>query len=450
MKDYILPKGTEPIAEIIKALIDSSKRKCNIGRFNKLEDYFMNKETVSREAPHRLLTIVNHARYIVKVNIGYLLGSPVEYMVTKDYNIQPVIDEYRRQTIGDLDMSLAKDCSIFGRAYERVYSNEDARAESAIVDPRHIIMVYDDTVKHNKMFAVIYTPAIDNSGKEIADSYKLTILTGDKIMQRTLDGKGLTGSEDEPHVFGEVPVVEYLNDDDMVGDFEPVITLIDAYNILQSDRVLDREMLLDAILAFYGIDFTPEQKKDLQEGRMLSGIPQDAKIEYIIKNINEADADVLRKTLAGDIHKISMTPDMSDENFAGNSSGVAIQYKLLAFENNAKSKERHFERGLMERFRLYNNFLATKSKMKNVPNEEVDVTFKRSLPQNDLETSQIINNLHGIVDDELLVGQLSFVRDSKETVAQAAAEEVDKKTDDKMSGNEITDQNKTNSSQDES
>ncbi|MBR0457720.1 MAG: hypothetical protein IJJ26_00650, partial [Victivallales bacterium] len=32
---------------------------------------------------------------------------------------------------------------------------------------------------------------------------------------------------------------------------------------------------------------------------------------------------------------------------------MAISYKLLAFDQNIKNKERYFERGLMERFRLY-------------------------------------------------------------------------------------------------
>ena len=55
-----------------------------------------------------------------------------------------------------------------------------------------------------------------------------------------------------------------------------------------------------------------------------------------------------------------------------------------------------------------------------VPTEEVDAIFKRNLPRNDYETSQMILNLQGIVDKELLVSQLSFVRDSKETVELAA------------------------------
>ena len=54
--------------------------------------------------------------------------------------------------------------------------------------------------------------------------------------------------------------------------------------------------------------------------------------------------------------------------------------------------------------------------MSIVPNEEVDVVFKRNLPSNDFEISQMINNLTDLVDKETLVGQLSFIKDASEIV----------------------------------
>lgn len=425
-KVYYLPKGTEPTAQVIDNLLNGKIRKKQIAHYDKLEAYMMNEAVSSRPAEHSLLAITNFARYISKTNVGYLLGNPVQYLVADKYDIQAIVDLYRRQTIGKLDVELATDASVFGHAFERIYTDENTDSWSTRVDPRNVILVYDDTVKHEKMFAIVYMPSYDENGEEISDQFEATILTPTMIMERTLKNGELIGDEkdDAPHSYGEVPIIEYQNSSDRIGDFEPVISLIDAYNILQSDRVIDRERLVDAILAFYGSDFTEEQRKELKDSRIISNIPEGGKIEYIIKNIDEADADVLRQTIATDIHKISMTPDMSDDNFAGNSSGVAILYKLLAFEQHIKDKERYFEDALMDRLRLYNNFLVAKSSMTNVPTEEIDAVFKRALPQNDLETSQMINNLvgAGIVDKETLAAQLSFVQDAKETVALAEAE----------------------------
>jgi len=71
---------------------------------------------------------------------------------------------------------------------------------------------------------------------------------------------------------------------------------------------------------------------------------------------------------------------------------------------------------------------------------DIDVVFKRSLPQNDYEQSQMINNLVGLVDKETLVAQLSFVNDAKETV-ELAKEEADNQLSNALLDNEITDKN---------
>lgn len=442
---YTLPKDIEINGEVLKTLITSKIRKADISHYNRLEAYYSNEAITSREAPHELLAVTNHARYISKTNVGYLLGNPVSYSATEGLDIQKILDAYKKQTISNLDTELADHASIFGHAFERIYVDEEKTVESAKIDPRNIILVYDNTVKHNKLFAVIYSNSADSKGNTADGQYDVTILTKSKVIEGTLKDSVFTHNPEVEHAFGEVPVIEYLNGNDRMGDFEPVIPLIDSYNIIQSDRILDRERLVDAILAFYGVQFSREQQEQLKDSRILHSLPADANVEFITKSIDEADAEVLRAAIKEDIHKISMTPDMSDENFAGNSSGVALLYKLLAFEQHVKEKERYFETGLMSRFRIYNAFFGKISNMSIVPVEDVDAIFKRSLPQNDLEISQIINNLTGIVGKETLVSQLSFVRDPKEEIKLAESEKPSAPFafNQLMAGAEIEDKNKT-------
>ena len=422
---YTLPKDTEINATVIKEAIDYNEKRRE--RFDTLDRYYIgDQDILHREKPdllHNNKVMINHAKYIVDTNVGYLLGNPVEYQASNKINIDAVLDCYKKQTMNDNDSEIAKNCAIFGLQYEYVFANESAEPESAILDVRNTIIAYDNTIKHNKMFAVNYRPIFKKPTDTDPEYYDVIFVDNKVVRNYRLKGDNLILDKEDSHAFKEVPMIEYVNNKDYLGDFETVVSLIDAYNLIQSDRVNDREQLVDAILCFYGMKFTPEQMAELKEHRMISNIPMDGKIEYLIKTLNESDTDILRKNIENDIHKISMTPNLADENFANNSSGVAISYKLLAFDQNIKNKERYFERGLMERFRLYNNFLNTKSSMPIVPTEEVDAIFKRNLPRNDYETSQMILNLQGIVDKELLVSQLSFVRDSKETVELAAKED---------------------------
>ena len=416
---YTLPLGAELTGEILSGFIEEHLNQ--IKRYDFLASYLDGMPpSMVRKAPNDILAVHDFAGYIVELNSAYLVGNPVQYQSEK--NIDAVKDAYKLQTISDLDSELAEDCSIYGKAYEVVFANEESELISAKLNVRNAFIIRDDTFLHKPMYAVSLTPRLDKEGNVLQGCYSITVWDSEKIKQYDLNGLALTLTEEQQHYFGKVPVIEYVNNRRHRGDYEPVISLIDAYNILQSDRIIDREKLVDAILAFYGVSMSEEDRERLKQGRTIT-LPADAKGEYIIKNINETDADVLRATIAKDIHKFSKTPDMTDENFSGNASGVAISYKLLPFEENCKTKERYFERGLMERFSLYNRFLNVKSKMEVVSTADVDAIFTRSLPKNDLETSQMISNLQGVVDTPLMISQLSFVRNGDETYEKAKEED---------------------------
>lgn len=425
---FQVDKETEISAALIKKAIDFCLEQKE--RYDRLDNYYGGQHDILlRNKPDEVLmnnkVLVNHAKYITDVATGYLLGNPVDYQVNDGIDIEPILDAYKAQTMENLDFEIAKECSIFGHKYEYIYSNEDAEPRSVALDVRNTLIIYDNSMVHNKMYGLHFRPVFDESkkGNKNPDHFEVLVGTKSEVIKYELKGDGLTEVSREQHFFDDVPFVEYKNNGELSGDFEPVMSLIDAYNLIQSDRVNDREQLVDAILCFYGMTFDQEQMAQLKTYRALSNIPADGKVEYLTKTINEGDVDVLRKNIEQDIHKISMVPNMSDENFVGNASGVALRYKLLTFEQMVKNKERYFEKSLMERFHLYNNFLIRKSEMAEVPVEEVDAVFKRNLPSNDLETSQMIVNLRGLVDDELLAAQLSFVDDASETVAIAKEEE---------------------------
>lgn len=436
---FSVQPDTKLDAKLVKDAIDWNEKYRK--RYDKLGNYYLGEQDIfGREKADEQINnkvMINHAKYIVDVNTGYFLGSPVDYQVDEGVDIQPLLDNYRRQGIASLDVEISKDAAVYGMAYEYVYADEQARPNSVKLDVRNTVIIYDNTMVHNKLYGINYRPIFEKPTDVVPKYFDVIVATKTHIYKMELRGNGLKEISAEAHAFGDVPILCYKNNNELQGDFEPVISLIDAYNLIQSDRVNDREQLVDAILCFYGMRFDAEQMDELKIHRALSNIPADGKVEYLTKQVSEADADVLRQNLEKDIHKISMCPNMSDENFVGNASGVALRYKLLTFEQNIKNKERYFDKSLKDRLKLYINFLATKSEMETVPVEDVDIIFTRNLPSNDYETSQMINNLVGIVDKELLVQQLSFVNDASDVVADEPI------IDDKYAETEITDRNIT-------
>ena len=136
-------------------------------RLDKLENYYFGDHDInSRQTQSGVnnKVVVNHASYITDVNVGYFLGSPVDYETSEGVNIEPIMDEYDRQVIADLDSEIARDVSIYGYAYEYIYTDEDSTIFSAHYDPRNVVLVRDNTVKQSKIGAIIYIPQTDDNG----------------------------------------------------------------------------------------------------------------------------------------------------------------------------------------------------------------------------------------------------------------------------------------------
>jgi SPP1 family phage portal protein len=416
-------------SEILSKLI--MRHQSEQERLTMLKNYYLGEHKI--KSRHKLSDttsnnrlVCNHAKYIVDMVKSYLVGNPVSYASSENYNIEPIKNCYLTQDIAHIDCELEKQMSIYGKSYELIFANEDAEPRSVCLSPMNTFVVYGTSVSENPLFGVHYYRLLDISGRVTGTCCIVCDAASVYIFENTADSfNNMELTSVKPHHFGAVPILEYRNNEEKQGDFEQLISLIDAYNVLQSDRVNDKEQFVDSFLFLNNIEIDGEQAQKLREERILMGYEgSDAK--YLSKVMSESDIMVLRDNIKQDIHRFSMVPDLSDESFGNNLSGVAIKYKLMGFEQHIRNKERYFSRMLKQRFKLYNHFLELRGSMDYVPVHRVDVVFTRNLPVNELEVSQMINNLSGIATAETLLSQLSFVTDPKEEAELAAREKISK------------------------
>lgn len=423
----ILSKGITPF--ILGKLIEKHEQECE--RYRKLYNYYIGEHKIKSRAKQSKgaannKIVCNHAKYITDMTTSYLTGNPVTYAASDGYDIEALKNAYLEQDIASIDSELVKNMSIYGRAYELIYANEESKPRSVLLNPANTFVCYSQSAAEKRLFGVYYYKRYNLDGyctgtvcRVYDDSYIYTY-TG-----LSDSYSGLTLHDTAPHYFFDVPIIEYRNNTETQGDFEQLISQIDAYNTLQSDRINDKEQFVNSLLFLVNCELDSDQVKSLLEERILMGY-EGAEARYLSKVLNEADTKVLRDDIKDDIHRLSHVPDLSDESFGNNLSGVAIKYKLLGFEQHVKDKERNFTRSLRKRFELYNNFLVTLNSMEEVPTHRVDIVFTYNLPANNLETAQMINNLNGMVTQETLIGQLDFVGDPKEEAELAKKEQADK------------------------
>ncbi|QIK57777.1 phage portal protein [Erysipelothrix sp. HDW6A] len=358
--------------------------------------------------------VVNHCKRIVDINAGALFNQPVQYQVNEGLDIQPLLDEYNKQTIERLDLSNAKKVGINGKSYEYIYAKEvdnQINIISVLLDPNTSFIKYDNTIERNKEYGVFWT--FDSETK----TEEWTLMDDSEINIYIVDDKGsiiLDEERSSQHLFGRIPMIEYVNNEEHQGDFEQAISLNDALNILQSDRINDKEQLVSAVLALYAAEVDDNDMDAIKTHRVLM-LPEGARAEYLIKSMDETSIEVLKKSIVDDIYTVTMTPNLSDEKFAGNASGVALELKLIPFIQNIDNKKTFLSIGMDERFEIYSNVLVALGRMKqHVDASQMDIIFKHNLPQNKLEIAQIIGLLWGKVDRETLISWLPDVKDAKE------------------------------------
>ena len=113
------------------------------------------------------------------------------------------------------------------------------------------------------------------------------------------------------------------------------------------------------------------------------------------------------KRLREDMHIFSAVPNLTDANFGGNLSGVAVSYKLWGLEQICAIKERKFKRGLQRRIELITHILNIQGGQFDY--RDIDIQFRRNKPQNVLEIAQIITMLSGELSRETRLQMLPTI-----------------------------------------
>lgn len=418
----LMPDGI-PTPEILEYCI--KQHQGTLARLNKLSDYYDGKQDISNRTfgnpniPNHKI-VANHAKYIVDIATGFLVGNPIAYSGSQ---VDKILDEYSRMDIISHDTELEKDLSVFGIGYELMYlapvDEGDTEIRIKSIDPRGIFLVTDDTVDKNPLFGVHYQQRFKLDGT--LNYYLINVYTEDKIF--TYHAKGLSKGqmslfEESEHYFGAVPVVEYRNNEERQGDFEQQISQFDAYNLLQSDRINESEQRVNSILFIKGFTLGED---NLTHDSIIETTEKDSDLKWLIKEIKEADNEVLRQSLLDDIHKFSYIPSMTDEHFAGNVSGEAMKYKLFGLLQLLSIKTRYMSKSLRKRLELMRNILNTKGS--NIDISDVKITFKPNLPINTNDLASIINQLKGILPLETLIGWLPDIDDPAEQLQKLEEEQ---------------------------
>ncbi|MBE7347111.1 phage portal protein [Staphylococcus epidermidis] len=405
------------------------------------------------------------ASYITDFINGYCFGHAIQVQSDKEMTQNKLNDLHNLNDVDSHNRSLGLDLSIFGRAYEYIIRNQEDEVRFYKSDPRNTFVIYDTSVEENSLMAIRYWKVSTEDSVELTEVesniYYVDVITDKATYFHEANSvTNLELSERKPpeaHSFGRVTITEFSNNEKRRGDFEKVIPLIDLYDEAQSDTANYMSDLNDAMLLIKGkIDLGNENVVSLQkEANVFHLEPPEYRddndkvtegnvdAEYIYKQYDVSGVEAYKTRIAKDIHTLTNTPDMTDENFGGQQSGEAMKYKLFGLEQRTAIKEGLFRKGLVRRYKLVGEIMGVNREIDKENLKDLVFTFTRNLPKSITEEMQMYMSAGGEISQQTLMSLVSFIDNPQDEVKRIQSEEEEKvkRSDDLMYKNVQNEEN---------
>lgn len=419
---YRLPSEEELTDHKLNEFIARHAAECTF-RYKRLQDAYETEYPIFLEPAKPMWKpdnriAVNFAKYIVDTMNGFFIGHPIKLQVDDDdeavKNYVELLDQYNDQD--DNNAELSKICSIFGKGYEMYYVDEESNICITYLSPMDAFMIYDDSVlQKERYFVRLYVDADQVLHGSLSDETK--------VRWFTIKGKLVWDEEEKVHGFDGVPATEYVENRERMGIFEPVLTMINAYNKAISEKANDVDYFSDAYLKVLGPSLKEEELEHIRDDRIINfdGDADQIIVDFLQKPNGDTTQEHLIDRLEKLIFQISMVANISDENF-GTSSGIAMKYKLQAMSNLEKTKERKFTSGMNRRYRLI--FSNPVSGMLKDDWVKIHPHFTPNFPANLQEEAEVARNLDGLVSQKTQLGVLSIVDNTKEEIEAMEEEQT--------------------------
>ena len=404
-----------PDAEALGAAVGEFLRTVRPER-QRLYDYYRGEQSVDkgetvRGRPNNRLR-APFPRYITEVHTGYFLGiSP-----TLAYGDAAAGAHYaalsRTLSLPHLYFDIGRDMSICGVGFALVWV-ERSGVRVCRCDPCDCFAIRSSEAG-SPLLATVRLFA----GRE--GELRGVLYTPEHLVSFVWSGGSVTLGTAEKNLLHTIPLLPFYNNCQGTGDFEMVTGLVDAYNLLLSGAMDDMQSVANAFLALYGMQGTTQKDIEQANRTRILALSEGGRAEFVVKNLNHEALGQLEINLRRSILQLSMTPDLCDEHFAGNSSGVALQYKLWGIEQVRAAKERTFTDGM-------GTLLAALTAGERLLGCGVDLrggemTFYKNLPQDYAALVSTLLSLSPLLSKRTILENLPWVADVQEELKRKAEE----------------------------
>lgn len=351
---------------------------------------------------------MNRHRLIVDQKTGYLFTYPPQISAKKETG-KTVADKINEALGGDyakIMKQLGTDASNTGRGWLHYWYDEGEPFQYWFINPLQVMPVYDSmSVKKPLKYIVRKYSFIDGGGNsktryELWDDKEVAYLekAAEEGAEIEFEALPAGGFNIQPHYYGEIPFIEFQNNGTATGDLNMYKAVIDAVDKLVSGYANDIDDLQEIIWVIknyagetsdIGYDRDGNEiKKDidlLKELKAKKWVSVDDKggLEAIHGEIPYEARSAFFDILIRELYISAMAVNPSTEN-TGNQSGVYISFLYSLLELKAGLLETEFRSAIAHLAKVILNYLGEPEDI------ELEQTWTRNLPRNDVEAAGII------------------------------------------------------------
>ena len=369
---------------------------------------------------------------IVDTKVGYFAGRPISYMLDKEKEgyeklAEAMDDFHKRNNLPDLDSETSKMAAVTGQGSRLLYIDTEGNERVVNIPPWEAIYLQENGIEEPEYAMRYYEIKRKNQLGKWEEVTRVEWYDKQSVTFWVQKAKGGTFILDPaeaptPHNFDFVPLIGFPNNEELQGDCEKVLALIDGYDRTISDVNSEIEQFRLAYMATYGVTVDDEVLLAAKRTGAFSFPDKDCKMEFITKMLEDAVVEHHLDRLEDNIMRFAKSVNMADEQFSGTSSGVSLRYKMLGLENKCITAERKFTTSLRSMFKV----LATAWEKRGIKLDYMDIDFQftRNFPLNLLDEAQTTVALKGQVSDRTRLSLLTFVEDVDSEMEQMEMESV--------------------------
>ncbi|HFK1403109.1 TPA: phage portal protein [Bacillus cereus] len=370
---------------------------------------------------------------IIDTKIGYMFGLPVSYSLDHedDEVLKRIQDFLKANHIEDADAETGKFASICGYGARLLYHDKEGIEKVMNIKPYEAIFLTNSSVAEPS-YAIRCYPIKVIDGDDFKDGYKVEFYNETNIIEYT--GEDLDKLQETnriPNLYKGVPLIGFPNNEELQGDVDKAIALIEGYDRSFSDVNSEIEQFRLAYMIFKGVDIDDATIKKLKQTGALD-VGESGEASFLTKDLNDNILEHHLDRLEKNICRFTKHVNLSDESFGGNLTGVAIRYKLLALETKSGTLEMKFTKSLRQQFKLLFDAWNLRSNKGELDYLCMTFQFTRNLPANLADEADVQSKLQGLVSEETRLSMLSVVSDPKAEIQKMQEEEADSMNLDKV------------------